>query len=323
MVPHPIRMLVTATITAAASVATCPAMAAPAASAARPARPAVRPLHARTLADLSQSMRGEAFANASYQLFSAESAREGLPGAAALFRRTARVELHEHFTEEAAQRGLVGTDAADLRAAISGETYESRVMYPLFARRARRNGDAAAAALFTEAARDEAAHRKAFAAALRVLRTGRGRIPAPPRLDWVPVRAGLPKAASARTREDLDTAMHGEALAHARYTLYADHARRHGHPALARLLLGTAAVELHEHFAAEAALAGLVRSARTDLRTATAGERYESGTMYPAFAVQAMAAGDRVAARLFRHNARDEAQHARAFRRMLLALRRR
>ena len=84
-----------------------------------------------------------------------------------------------------------------------------------------------------------------------------------------------------------------------------------------RLFAGTANVELMEHFAAEAVLAGLIGTTRANLSTAITGERYESRVMYPLFARRAMAAGDFAAAILFRHNAADEARHAREFERAL------
>ncbi|MER6411495.1 rubrerythrin family protein [Streptomyces humidus] len=271
----------------------------------------------QTLADLETSMHGEAYANASYTFYAAQADRENLPATARLYRRTASVELNEHFREEAALAGVVGSDADNLRAAIAGETYETDVMYPTFARQAAADGDDNAAELFTEIAKDEAQHLARFRAALEVVETGRGRIPAPPPVDPVEVPAGDPQVHSARTLANLDTAMHGEALAHARYTLYAEHAAADGRPALARLFRGTAGIELREHFAGEAKLYGLVRTTRENLTKTIAGERYEAEVMYPAFARRAEAVGDQKAARLFRHNAADEAGHARAFQRML------
>ncbi|MCF4139719.1 rubrerythrin family protein [Streptomyces sp. Tue 6430] len=310
--------LVCLSTAAAAAAITCPASAtapsAPHGGAPNPA--ATAGLNPRTLADLDTSMQGEAYANASYTFYAAQADRENLPATARLYRRTASVELYEHFREEAALAGVVGSDAANLRAAIAGETYETNVMYPTFARQAAADGDDNAAALFTEIAKDEAQHLARFRAALDVVETGRGRIPAPPPVDPVEVPAGGPKVRSARTLANLDTAMHGEALAHARYTLYAEHAAGN-RPALARLFRGTAEVELREHFAGEAKLYGLVRTTRENLTRTIAGERHEAEVMYPTFARRAEAVGDRKAARLFRHNAADEAGHARAFQRML------
>jgi len=107
--------------------------------------------------------------------------------------------------------------------------------------------------------------------------------------------------------------MHGEAFAHAKYNLYADHAAQTGHPSIAKLFRGTAQVELREHFAGEAVLAGLVGSNRANLTDAITGETYEAKTMYPGFAHQAAKAGDHHAAGLFSEIGRDERAHAHAF----------
>src|SRR5664280_2468408 len=61
------------------------------------------------------------------------------------------------------------------------------------------------------------------------------------------------------------------------------------HIAVAKLFRGTAQVELQEHFAAEAVLAGWVAGNAANLRDAIAGETYEHTTMYPGFATQATA----------------------------------
>jgi rubrerythrin len=285
--------------------------------AALPTAAATAALNPQTLADLDTSMTGEAYANASYTFYAAQADREDLPATARLYRRTASVELNEHFRAEAALADVVGSDADNLRAAIAGETYETTTMYPTFARQAAADGDDNAAALFTEIGHDEAHHLAAFQAALDVVETGRGRIPAPPPVDAVEVPAGGPQVHSARTLANLDTAMHGEALAHARYTLFADHATADHSAALALLFQGTAQVELREHFAGEAVLFGLVGTTRANLTKTIAGETYEAQVMYPTFARRADAVGDYQAARLFWHNAADEAGHARAFQELL------
>ncbi|MFF9482771.1 ferritin family protein [Streptomyces sp. NPDC014733] len=273
----------------------------------------MHPLRSRTLTDLDTAMRGEAYAYSSYSLFADQAAKQGLPAVKDLFRRTAKTELDEHFTEEAAMRGLVGGDADNLRAAIEGERYESLSMYPTFAKQAKQDGDSAAAELFGEIARDEAKHHAAFEKALEAVRTGKGGIPAPPSVQPVSVQAGMPKVHAARTKQNLDTAMHGEALAYAKYTHYAKAATAHGKQALARLFNGTAEIERREHFAGEAQLAGTVRSTRENLTKAITGEQYEARSMYPGFAQQAKATGDSGAAELLGEIARDEAKHARAF----------
>ncbi|MFE6691817.1 rubrerythrin family protein [Streptomyces sp. NPDC057743] len=310
MIPFSMRALTTRTLSTGALAL---AVSVPAAAAAVVAPEAVAALHAQTRTDLDASMRGEAYAYATYSLFADQARAKGLPSVRQLFQRTAKVELGEHFAEEAKLSGLAGSDAANLQAALKGEEYESHSMYPTFARQARQDGDSAAANLFEEIAKDEAGHHAAFAKALEVVRTGKGTIPAPPGVQPVTVREGAPKVRAARTKQNLDTALHGEAMASAKYTQFAKAAAAHGNQALARLFTGTADVERREHFAGEAQLAGVVGSARKNLTTAVNGEQYESRIMYPTYARQAKTAGDAKAAELFAHNAKDEAGHARAF----------
>ncbi|ALO98653.1 Rubrerythrin [Streptomyces hygroscopicus subsp. limoneus] len=266
-------------------------------------------------------MKGEAYAYAAYGLFAAEADRQDHRAVGKLLRSTAQTELTEHLREAATLAGTVGSNAANLRQAISGETYEHQIMYRRFAEQARADGDLQAAKLFSEITADEGRHRDAFRTALTVVTTGRGTIPAPPKADVVAVPAGLPKVKAARTRANLDTAMHGEGLAHAKYMLFAAHARQTGNTALARLWEGTAKVELHEHFAGEAVLAGLVRTTRENLRTAITGEHNEAATVYPGFAKRATAVGDTAAARYWRNTAADETRHAAAFQKALNQLR--
>lgn len=274
----------------------------------------VDPPSPQTQKDLAQALRGEAFANASYRLYAVQAQREKLPSVARLFERTADVELGEHFKEEAQLSGLVGSDAENLRTTVAGEIYESRQMYPGFARQAKAGGDSRAAARFSEIARDEGGHARAFGAALRAVESGEGTVPKPPKADKVQVPQGPPEVRAQQTKADLDAALHGEALAYAKYHQYAEHAKD---PAVAKLFRGTSEVELHEHFASEAKLAGLVGSTHANLTKVIAGEQYESRTMYPAFAKRAEAAGDSQAAERFSNNAEDEAGHARAFQRAL------
>lgn len=319
MISFSTRALITGGLTIALSVPAAGSFAATAVSVGGPSvDPATRALHPQTRADLAQSMLGEAFANASYRLYAEQARREGLASVAHLFERTAEVELGEHFREEAALSGLAGSDTANLRDAMTGETYESQKMYPGFAQQAKADGDTEAATRFSEIARDEGVHGQTFGTALRVVGSGSGSVPAPPKFEPVQVPAGAPMVHAQRTKTNLDTAMHGEALAYAKYRLYAEHANN---PAVGRLFRGTADVEWREHFAEEAKLAGAVDTTRSNLTKAISGERYESQTMYPTFAKRAKAVGDTEAATRFSHNAEDEAGHARAFQQALDQLR--
>ena len=122
------------------------------------------------------------------------------------------------------------------------------------------------------------------------------------------------------TRQNLISAMHGEAYAFAKYMLFAEHARKSGHSALADLFEKTARVEHLEHFAEEAELAAIVGSDADNLRDAIKGESYEIDTMYREFAEQAAASGDQAAAARFEEVRSDEMGHRDAFTAALNAL---
>ena len=125
----------------------------------------------------------------------------------------------------------------------------------------------------------------------------------------------------ARTRENLLTAMHGEAFAQAKYRLFAEHARTNGHPEIGDLFERTGTQERDEHFAELAELVGLVGNVEDNLLDAIAGESYEVDTMYREFAEQARQAGNAAAADRFEELRRDETKHRDAFRAAMRALR--
>ena len=118
---------------------------------------------------------------------------------------------------------------------------------------------------------------------------------------------------SAQTQNNLSTAMHGEAFAYAKYSLFAKQARQNGNEELADLFEKAANTERLEHFAEEARLAGLVGTDAENLRDAIEGESYEVNTMYREFAKQAAAAGDNLTADRFGEIRRDEMKHRDAF----------
>jgi len=122
------------------------------------------------------------------------------------------------------------------------------------------------------------------------------------------------------TKENLSTAMHGEAFAYAKYLLSAERARKAGNPEVAHLLEKTAKEELFEHFAEQAALAGVVSNDIENLEDAIAGESYEIETMYRDFADQAFAAGEKAVGERFAEIRQDEMKHRDAFKEALSRL---
>jgi rubrerythrin len=129
-----------------------------------------------------------------------------------------------------------------------------------------------------------------------------------------------PSKVNPQTRDNLMTAMKGEAFAYAKYMAYAQHARKSGNVSIANLFEQTAKVEHLEHFQELAELAQLAGTDADNLRDAIQGESQESQTMYPHFAEQAAAAGDSVVAERFREIAQDEMKHKNMFRDALASL---
>lgn len=118
---------------------------------------------------------------------------------------------------------------------------------------------------------------------------------------------------SARTKKNLETAMHGEAFANLKYRAYAEMARESGKPELAKTFEQAANVEANEHFAREADTLKLAKSNEANLKDAAAGEYYENTKMYKEFASQARADGDVAAAKLFDQIGADEGDHYAAY----------
>src|SRR5450830_75642 len=266
----------------------------------------------QTQVNLLDAMHGEAFAYAKYTAYALQAARTHQTALAKLFSGTAQVELQEHFAAEAVLAGLVASNAANLQDSITGETWEHTTMYPGFATQATADNCPAAAALFTEIAVDEGGHAAAYTLALQALTDSAVRVPKPQTVDPVVITASDP-ACTGQTQVNLEAAMHGEAFAYAKYTAYALQAARTGQTALAKLFSGTAQVELQEHFAGEAVLAGLVGTNAANLQDSITGETWEHTTMYPGFATQATKDKCSVAEALFTEIAVDEGGHAAAY----------
>ena len=117
---------------------------------------------------------------------------------------------------------------------------------------------------------------------------------------------------TAETKENLLAALHGEAYAYARYRLFAARARKEGDGDLAAMYEGIAVVELEEHFAELAKLAGIVGADADNLAAAITDENAEVEETYRRFAEQAAAAGDVAAAERFEEIRGDERAHLRS-----------
>lgn len=118
----------------------------------------------RTEKNLMEAFAGESQANRKYLAFAKQADKEGHTKIAKLFRAVAEAETvhaHSHF------RILgVGDTAENLRAAIAGETYEFKEMYPGMIQAAKEEGNAAAERSFSYANAVEAVHAKLYRDAL-------------------------------------------------------------------------------------------------------------------------------------------------------------
>ena len=115
----------------------------------------------KTQQNLAAAFAGESQANRKYLAFAAVAEKEGYPQAAKMFRAAAEAEtLHAHAHLKAL--GGIGDTAANLRAAVGGETYEFEQMYPPFIEEARAEGREDAVRTFTLANEAEKVHARLY-----------------------------------------------------------------------------------------------------------------------------------------------------------------
>jgi rubrerythrin len=118
------------------------------------------------------------------------------------------------------------------------------------------------------------------------------------------------------TEENLKAAFAGESQARNKYDFFAKVARKEGYHYIAKIFEETAVNE-HQHAKDEFKLVGGIGSTAENLQEAIGGEHYEVTTMYPDFAAQAEAEGNREAAALFRMIARVEEEHRDRYKKLL------
>jgi rubrerythrin len=119
-----------------------------------------------------------------------------------------------------------------------------------------------------------------------------------------------------KTEENLQAAFAGESQARNKYTYFAKVARKEGYLYIAKIFEETAENEM-QHAKDELKLLGGIGSTIDNLKTAIAGEDYEVTTMYPDFAADAEAEGNKEAAMLFKMIARVEAEHRDRYKKLL------
>lgn len=131
-----------------------------------------------TMDNLQAAFAGESQANRKYLAFARKAEAEGFPQVARLFRAAAEAEtVHAHAHLRV--MGGVKATAANLQAAIDGEGYEFRKMYPEFVAASEQEGNAAATASFRNALAVEEIHYGLYSKALAAVKSGKD-LPAAP-----------------------------------------------------------------------------------------------------------------------------------------------
>lgn len=119
----------------------------------------------KTNENYSNAFAGESQANRKYTFFAEQAEKEGYAHAARLFRATAEAETI-HARLHLKGKGGIGTTAENLKAANSGETYETVEMYPPMIDEAKAEGNEGAVRAFSFAKEAEAVHARLYTEAL-------------------------------------------------------------------------------------------------------------------------------------------------------------
>jgi len=115
--------------------------------------------------NLQEAFAGESQANRKYLAFAKQAEKEGFPQVAKLFRAAAEAEtVHAH--SHLKQLGGIKTTKENLDAAISGEAFEFKVMYPQMIREAEEEGNKGALRSFNFANDVEKVHHDLYRKAL-------------------------------------------------------------------------------------------------------------------------------------------------------------
>ena len=125
----------------------------------------------KTKESLAAAFAGESQARNKYTYFAEVAREEGYHYIAKIFEETAENE-RQHARDHFRMLGELGDTAANLKAAMGGEDYETESMYPEFARIAEEEGEKAAAILFKQIAKVEAHHRERYKKLLAMVEAG-------------------------------------------------------------------------------------------------------------------------------------------------------
>jgi len=130
----------------------------------------------KTEQHLKEAFAGESQANRSYLAFAAQADKEGFPQAARLFRAAAEAEtVHAH--NHLRVMGGIKTTKENLQAAVDGETFEFKKMYPGMIEAAKAEGNKQAERTFNFANEVEKVHAKLYQEALNILGSSKDNYP--------------------------------------------------------------------------------------------------------------------------------------------------
>ena len=115
----------------------------------------------KTLENLKEAFAGESQANRKYLSFAAKADKEGYPQAAKLFRAAADAETVHALAHFRAMDGVKSTKE-NLTAAVGGETFEFKSMYPPMIATADAEGENAAQVSFKNANAVEEIHARLY-----------------------------------------------------------------------------------------------------------------------------------------------------------------
>jgi rubrerythrin len=122
----------------------------------------------KTMQNLAEAFAGESQANRKYLAFAKKAEQDGYPQVAKLFRAAAEAETvhaHAHLRE----MGGIKSTLENLKAALSGETYEFESMYPGMIETAKAEGNQGALRNFIYANEVEKIHADLYKKAIAEL----------------------------------------------------------------------------------------------------------------------------------------------------------
>ena len=125
----------------------------------------------KTEQNIKAAFAGESQARNKYTYFAEKAREEGYHYIAKIFEETAFNEMN-HAKDHFRLLGGIGTTEENLKAAMSGEDYETVDMYPQFAEEAEAEGNKEAALLFQMIGKIEAGHRERYKKLLEMVQNG-------------------------------------------------------------------------------------------------------------------------------------------------------